>query len=287
MNILESIIQGVVQGLTEFLPISSSGHLAIAQHFMGIIENNLFFNVSLHLGTLLSVVFVYHKMIFELILSFFSLPTKLFSGKKFSKSDKIAINLMVSLIPLFFLFVPIKNIKNLKTFASNLAESGNIKIVGSSLIVTGILLITSSIYSKSSNRRKFSQKKMSEMSLIDSLFVGLAQLAASIFPGLSRSGSTLSAGLFRGIKRESALDFSFIMGTPAILAASILEFKEAKELGVNIDWKTTFVGMMVSAFVGFLSIKLFKILVSNDRTWIFSVYSFLVGSLILIFGSVR
>jgi undecaprenyl-diphosphatase len=193
---------------------------------------------------------------------------------------------MVSLIPLFLLFVPIKNIKNLKTFASNLAESGNIKIVGISLIVTGILLITSSIYSKSLNKNKFSQKKMSEMSLIDSLFVGVAQLAASIFPGLSRSGSTLSVGLFRGIKRESALDFSFIMGTPAILAASILEFKEAKELGINIDWKTTFVGMMVSAFVGFLSIKLFKILVSNDRTWVFSVYSLLVGSLILIFGSI-
>ena len=124
------------------------------------------------------------------------------------------------------------------------------------------------------------------MSLIDSLFIGVAQLAASIFPGLSRSGSTLSAGLFRGIKRESALDFSFIMGTPAILAASILEFKEAKELGINIDWKTTFIGMMVSAFVGFLSIKLFKILVSNDKTWIFSLYSLLVGSLILIFGSI-
>ena len=286
MNILESIIQGVVQGLTEFLPISSSGHLAIAQHFMGIRDNNLFFNVSLHLGTLLSVVFVYHKMILNLILSFFSLPAKLFSGKKFSKNDKIVIDLMVSLIPLFLLFVPIKNIKNLKTFASNLAESGNIKIVGISLIVTGILLITSSIYSKSLNKNKFSQKKMSEMSLIDSLLVGVAQLAASIFPGLSRSGSTLSIGLFRGIKRESALDFSFIMGTPAILAASILEFKEAKELGINIDWKTTFVGMMVSAFVGFLSIKLFKVLVSNDKTWVFSVYSLLVGSLILIFGSI-
>ena len=121
------------------------------------------------------------------------------------------------------------------------------------------------------------------MSLTNSFVIGVSQLFATIFPGLSRSGTTLSIGLLQGINRETALDFSFIMGTPAILAASFLELIEAKSRGIHIEIFPVLTGVLVSAFVGFLSIKLFKWVLSNDKTWIFSLYSFILGILILIF----
>ena len=283
MKIFDSIIQGIIQGLTEFLPVSSSGHLTIAQHLMGMKENNLLFNVALHLGTLFSVVFVYHNLLFKLFTSFFTLIPKILSKKSKNKYEIIVLNFIFSLIPLFLLFVPIPKIKNLKTFASSLASCNNISIVGVSLIVTSILLTVGTLYSdKLSHRKKFSLMKISDIKPINSFLIGVAQLVSAIFPGLSRSGSTMSVGLLQGIKREDALDFSFIMGTPTILAAVVLEFKEAKDLDIHMDWNIVIVGIFVSAIVGFLSIKLFKWFVSNDKTWIFSLYSFILGSLILI-----
>ncbi len=283
MTFFDSIIQGIVQGLTEFLPVSSSGHLAIAQFFLGMQGNNLLFDVSLHVGTLLSVVFVYYKLLIKILFSSFSTILKLFTKKKRNKNETLSLNVIVSLIPLFFLFVPIPRIGSLKLLATSLAESGNISIVGVSLIITSLLLTIGSLYSyKLSSKKHFSLSKMSEISLFNSFIIGISQLAASIFPGLSRSGTTMSTGLLLGMSREDAIDFSFIMGTPTILAASMLEFKESKNLGIEIDWNIVIVGIITSAIVGFLSIKFLKWIVSQDRTWIFSAYSFIVGSLILI-----
>ena len=284
MTIFESIVQGVIQGITEFLPISSSGHLTIAQYFLGQKENNLLFDVCLHLGTLISVFFVYRNIFFKLFISSFTIIPKFFSGKKRNYDEKTVINLFFSLLPLFFLFVPLPKTKNLKTFASNLASSGDISIVGFSLIATSILLIAGFLYSRRvCSKKKNCYNKMSDMSLTNSFVIGVSQLFATIFPGLSRSGTTLSIGLLQGINRETALDFSFIMGTPAILAASFLELIEAKSRGIHIEVFPVLTGVLVSAFVGFLSIKLFKWVLSNDKTWIFSLYSFILGILILIF----
>ena len=108
-------------------------------------------------------------------------------------------------------------------------------------------------------------------------------MLAAVFPGLSRSGSTLSIGLIQNIDKKSAIDFSFIMGIPAIIAASILEFKEAIETGVKIEFIPTIIGITVSAIVGFLSIKLFKWLVSSNKLWIFSIYTFVLGLIIILF----
>lgn len=285
MTIFDSIIQGIVQGLTEFLPVSSSGHLSIAQYFLGIKENNLLFNVALHVGTLFSVIFVYYKLLIKLFMSFFTLLPKIFSKKSKNKYETIVLNFIFSLFPLFLLFVPLPKIKNLKTFASFLASTNNISIVGISLIITSALLTFSTLYyGKISRKKHFSFMKISEMKPINSFLIGVAQLVAAIFPGLSRSGSTVSVALFQGIKREDALDFSFIMGTPTIVAASILELKEAREQGINIDWNIIFVGIVVSAIVGFLSIKLFKWFVSKDKTWIFALYSLIIGVSILVIG---
>ena len=105
----------------------------------------------------------------------------------------------------------------------------------------------------------------------------------TVFPGLSRSGSTLSFGLMQNINKKSAIDFSFLLGIPAIIAASILEFKEAIESGIKIEFIPTIIGMLISAVFGFLSIKLFKWLVSSNKLWIFSIYTFILGLIIIIF----
>lgn len=277
MKIFDAIIQGIVQGVTEFLPVSSSGHLAISQYFLGIDnENNLLFNVCLHLGTLFSVLFVYRKIILKLIISFF----ELFKNSEKDKYQKLSINLIIALLPLFFLFVPLPKIKNLKSLASSLSESGSLLPIGLSLIFTSILILIGFLCSKSLNKTK---KNIFEINSKNSFLIGFAQMFAAVFPGLSRSGSTLSFGLMQNINKKSAIDFSFLLGIPAIIAASILEFKEAIESGIKIELIPTLVGMLAAAVFGFLSIKLFKWLVSSNKLWIFSIYTFILGLIIIIF----
>ena len=277
MKIFDAIIQGIVQGVTEFLPVSSSGHLAISQYFLGTDnENNLLFNVCLHLGTLFSVLFVYRQIILKLIISFF----ELFKNSEKDKYQKLTINLIIALLPLFFLFVPLPKIKNLKSLASSLAESGSLLPIGISLIFTSILILIGFLCSKSSNKTK---KNIFEINSKNSFLIGFAQMFAAVFPGLSRSGSTLSVGLMQNINKKSAIDFSFLLGIPAIIAASVLEFKEALESGIKIEFIPTIIGMLISAVFGFLSIKLFKWLVSSNKLWIFSIYTFILGLIIIIF----
>lgn len=285
MKIFDAIIQGIIQGITEFLPVSSSGHLAISQYFLGIKESNLLFNVYLHLGTLFSVLFVYRKIILKLIINFFDFKN-LFSKKSRNKYQKLIINLVIALLPLVFLFVPIPKIKNLKSLAKNLSESDSILPVGIFLIFTSFLILIGFLCSKSLNKRdkrNKNKKNIFEIKPRNSFLIGTAQMLAAVFPGLSRSGSTLSVGLMQNIDKKSAIDFSFIMGIPAIIAASILEFKEAIETDIKIEFIPTIIGITISAIIGFLSIKLFKWLVSSNKLWIFSIYTFVLGLIIILF----
>lgn len=285
MKIFDAIIQGIIQGITEFLPVSSSGHLAISQYFLGIRESNLLFNVYLHLGTLFSVLFVYRKIILKLIINFFDFKN-LFSKKSRNKYQKLIINLVIALLPLVFLFVPIPKIKNLKSLAKNLSESDSILPVGIFLIFTSFLILIGFLCSKSLNKRdkrNKNKKNIFEIKPRNSFLIGTAQMLAAVFPGLSRSGSTLSVGLMQNIDKKSAIDFSFIMGIPAIIAASILEFKEAIETDIKIEFIPTIIGITISAIIGFLSIKLFKWLVSSNKLWIFSIYTFVLGLIIILF----
>lgn len=285
MKIFDTIIQGIIQGITEFLPVSSSGHLVISQYFLGVKESNLLFNICLHLGTLFSVLFVYRKIILKLIINFFDFKN-LFSKKSRNKYQKLIINLIIALLPLVFLLVPIPKIKSLKSLAKNLSESDSLLPIGIFLIFTSFLILIGFLCSKSLNKRdkrNKNKKNIFEIKPKNSFLIGTAQMLAAVFPGLSRSGSTLSIGLIQNIDKKSAIDFSFIMGIPAIIAASILEFKEAIETGVKIEFIPTIIGITVSAIVGFLSIKLFKWLVSSNKLWIFSIYTFVLGLIIILF----
>lgn len=299
MKIFDLVVQGVVQGLTEFLPVSSSGHLLISQHILGVKDNNLFFNIILHIGTLLAVLAVYYKLVWELILACFSIVKKIFakefSFSELSDKEHMVVSLFFGLVPLFMLFLPVPwTGSNVKGIAEQLAGSNNIIIVGISLVATAILLNLGIHHKKSyklsrsdSSLKKFNLEEIDrkqKVGIIDAIYIGVTQFAAAIFPGLSRSGSTLSTGLLRGIDKQTALDFSFVLGIPSIIAAALVECKDAVEAGaISSDGIVPMViGMVVSAVVGFLSIKLFKWLLKTDKMQIFVRYTFSVGLICII-----
>lgn len=291
MSIIDAIIQGIVQGLTEFLPVSSSGHLAITQHILGATESNLFFNVMLHVGTLVAVVAFYHKLIWSLIKEFFSILKDIFTGKfKWSKMNyerNLIMMLIIALIPLFLLFIPIPGTDlKIKDLADILSSNSVLIVTAISLLVTSVLL-TVGIVCNRKNSAKYKHLKSGQSNLagkesyniLDAVCVGLMQVAAALLPGLSRSGSTLAVGEMRGINKQKALDFTFVLGVPSILAAALLEGVDAIKSpeGINIDPVVVIVGMIVSAVVGYLAIIIFKWFVKSDKMLIFVIYTAIVG----------
>lgn len=302
MNIFEAIILGAVQGLTEFLPVSSSGHLAIFQHFFGISDNNLFFNVMLHVGTLSAVIAVYWRLVLRLIKSFFLMLKDIFTGKfKWSEMDadrNLVLMLIIGLIPLFLLFIPIGNRMKIKDLADKWTSDGYLIITAISLLVTSFLLVvginanrkTTLLY-KSRGKLRSDGAGRRKYNIIDALFVGLVQTAAAIFPGISRSGSTLTASELRGINKQRALDYSFVLGIPAIIAAALLEGKDAlfpaDGAAAEIEYFPILIGLITSAVVGFLSIKLFKWLLTTNRMYYFVLYTAGAGLICLVISIIE
>lgn len=301
MSIFEAIIQGIIQGLTEFLPVSSSGHLTISQHIMGITDNNLFFNVMLHLGTLVAVCVFYRKLLGRLIKEFFSMVKEFFTGKfkwdRMNHDRNLIFMLIIGLLPLFLLFLPIPftGIK-VKDLADILMGDKYLIVVGIALIITSILLALGSRSNKKLERRYRERNIKSRrgpgrrrLYILDSLTIGITQFFAAIFPGLSRSGSTLAVGQMRGLNKQTALDYTFVLAVPSILAAAVLELKDAikNPLGLNIEVGAVIVGVIVSAVVGYLSIKLFKWLLQTDKMYIFIAYTLIVGIIVTIISIIE
>ena len=287
MTVLEAIVQGIVQGLTEFLPVSSSGHLTITQHIMGVTENNLFFNVMLHLGTLVAVCAFYHKLIWRLIKAFFGMLKDLFTGKfRFKEMDEdrnMLLILIVGLIPLFLLFLPIPGTDmKVKDAAEMLGDGKYFIFVGIALMITALMLLLGTIAS----RRQ--QEGRSRMTALDAVVVGLVQCVA-VLPGISRSGSTLAAGQMRGVNKQKALDYTFILAIPSILAAAVLEFKDAMDApgGINVEILPLIVGVVIAAVVGYLSIVLFKWLLKTDKMIVFILYTALVGATVVVISIIE
>lgn len=294
MNILDAVILGAVQGVTEFLPVSSSGHLNIAQHILGVSENNLFFDVMLHIGTLAAVVAFYHKLIWRLIKEFFATIRDIFTGrfrwKQMSDDRRMLIMLIIGLIPLFLLFIPIPGTDmKVKDLADLFADAKYFFVVGISLLLTSTLLLIGSVRSRGDvdmRHAKGGDVKAARTALTvpDAICVGITQCFAALLPGLSRSGSTLAVGQMRGLNKQKALDYTFLLGTPAIIAAALLEGKEALEApgGLNIEILPIVIGMLVAAVVGYLSIVLFKWLLKTDKMIVFIIYTAIVGIGVLV-----
>ncbi len=302
MNIFEAIVLGAVQGLTEFLPVSSSGHLAIFQHFFGLNDNNLFFNVMLHVGTLTAVCAVYWRLFLRLIKSFFMILKKIFTGKfKWSEMDadeNLVMMIIIGLLPLFLLFLPIGGGMKIKDLADKWNSDGYLIITSISLLVTSFLLVIginanrkTTILYKSHGKLRADGAGRRKLNPVDTVFIGLFQAVAAIFPGISRSGSTLTAGELRKINKQRALDYSFVLGTPAIIAAALLEGKDAlfpaDGSAVSIEFFPTLIGIITSAMVGFLAIRLFKWLLSTNRMYYFVLYTAGAGIICLVISIIE
>lgn len=304
MSILDAVIQGIVQGLTEFLPVSSSGHLAITQHILGTGgESNLFFNVMLHVGTLVAVIAFYHKLIWSLIKEFVVMIKDLFTGKfKWSTMNyerNLIMMLIIGLLPLFLMFVPIPGTElKVKDLADILSASPVLIVTAVSLLLTSVLLAIGIVFNRRNSAPVYKHLKGSNKStssaresytVLDAVCVGLMQVAAALLPGLSRSGSTLAVGEMRGINKQKALDYTFVLGIPSILAAALLEGVDAIKTpgSINVDPLVIIVGMVVSAVVGYLAIVIFKWFLKSDKMSIFVIYTAVVGIAFLIISIIE
>ncbi len=278
MTLLEAIIQGAIQGLTEFLPVSSSGHLSLFQHFFGIAgEDSLFFTLMLHVGTLVAVFAAFWKTIVKMIVEFFKMVGDIF-GRRFSYREcneerKMVIMVLVTLIPLAFFYVFAKG------YMESVAEDSDIIIEGLCFLFTGTLLFLAS-------HCVHGTKTGVNMTARDAGIIGLFQCIAML-PGVSRSGSTIGSGLMLGYSKEFMVKFSFIMGIPVILGASLVEFKDAMSAGIDIEILPVLIGVATAAVVGYFSIILIKWLVVSDRFGIFAYYTLTLGVLVVAVGIVE
>ena len=268
MDYISVIIQAIVQGLTEFLPVSSSGHLSVVQHVTGYTgESALILSIVLHLGTLVAVFAAFWKTIWGMIKEFFFTIGDIFTGKFSWKKMNANRRMMFMVIIATLVLIPVYLVKDFFTARQG---DGDIVFEGIAFLFTAVLLFLSD--------RCAGTKTGEKMKIVDALTVGLFQCVA-LFPGVSRSGSTTAAGLFCGLEKNTAVTFAFILGIPAILGGSVLEIHEAVQSEMQLDWIALGIGFVISAVVGFLAIKLVKWLLNKDRFKIFGVYTLILGIL--------
>ncbi len=272
MTYLSAVLMGILQGVAEFLPISSSGHLALFQHFFGVEnyeETQMFFAVLLHLGTLISVFVYYWHDILDMIREFFLLLGSLFSRKGTHEirntppARRMVLLIIVATLPLFGI-LPVKDYIE--------SAMNNVTFVSVALIATGFILFFS-------DRMARGRKTARTATMTDALLVGCAQ-AFGTLPGISRSGSTISAGLLRGYDRNFAVRFSFLMSLPAVLGANILTLKDViEEGGIDTTLLPVYlVGMVVAAVVGYFAIRLVNLLADKGKFGAFAWYCWAAGA---------
>ena len=271
MSYLTAVLLGLVQGVAEFLPISSSGHLAIAEQLLNLQgASNVpeFFDVLLHLGTLVAVFIAYWDDIRDMIVEFFAGIGDLAhhsTPNPVPPARRLILLIIVGTLPLFVM-VPFRH------FFSSLGD--NMYFIGGALIFTGILLFVS-------DRVHHGRKTEKTATLLDALLVGIGQ-AVALCPGISRSGMTITTGCFAGFERKFAVRFAFLLSIPAVIGANILSLKDAIDAG--IDWASVpayLVGVAVAAVSGYACIRLLRYIADKGRFGAFAYYCWAVGALTL------
>ncbi len=251
MTIFESIFQGIIQGLTEFLPVSSSGHIHIIHGVFGIDDNlPLFFVIILHLFTLLAVLIVFRKEIIKIIIGFFKGLLK----KDYNEDFKMGLYIIIATIPTGIIGLAFEDI-----FEKHLSKP---LLVSAFLFITGLMLFIS----------KYFKEGEEELNYKKAIIIGIVQ-GLAITPGISRSGSTISTAIFLKVKRETAGVFSFLLSIPAILGATILKFKEFTTLESGII-KISLIGGLFAFVFGLFSLIFLVKLIKKGKFYIFSYYCF-------------
>jgi len=271
LTYLQALVLGIVQGLGEFLPISSSGHLAVIQYFFGIEgESVLLFAVMLHLGTLISVFIIYWHDIVKLVKELIAVIKDIFTGKglriNHNPVRRLGFMIIVATIPTALIGLLFNDI-----FAGLYLS---LMAVGIGFLVTGTILFIAEKMGKN-------EKKVWGMKFRHAVFIGIMQ-GIAICPGVSRSGSTLFGGLMSGLDRNFALRFAFLISIPSILGSVILEFPPAISAGLPEGiWGPVIVGTVVSAISGFIAIKAMLKIVAGKRLTVFSWYTWVLGAAVL------
>ena len=269
MDILQAIIIGLVQGLTEFLPVSSSAHLIFTQQALGLSDVGLAFDVLLHVGTLVAVVAYFFSDIISMIKGFFLSLIDLKDGKFMEEVrrdpyKKLAWLTIIATIPVGIVGV----------LFNDLVESlfTGITVPAFFLLITGCLLYVS-------QRMNSGGIDLSNITLKEALIMGCGQ-ALAVMPGLSRSGTTIAAGLFSGLDKEFAAKFSFILSIPAILGAGVFQLKDLS--GGNMEIEACIAGFIVAVISGYLAISVLLKLIREKSLDIFAYYCWIVGAVILV-----
>lgn len=253
MSIIESILIGLAQGLTEFLPVSSSGHIVLLQKVFGIQEQQIFFGVMLHLATLVAVIIVLKKDILDLL--------------KHPFGHKMWM-LVIATVPAVVLGV---------LFSDFFEAAFGGGYLGYMFLVTALILtLSEKIYSvKRNNPRE-------EVALKNAVSMGIMQ-AVAILPGVSRSGSTIAGGLFTRMNREAAAKFSFLMSIPVILGSALFEGYDAVKAGLgNVEWIPVLLGMVAACISGYIAVKFMINLIKRKKLYGFAIYVGILGVLVIL-----
>ena len=273
MSFIEAIILGIVQGLTEFLPISSTGHLTLAGKFMGLIsdknpEHWTSFIAVIQLGTMLSIFVYFWKDLWNILTEFLqqNLQRRVQYSKQ-STNSKLGWMIILGTIPIVVIGLLFKDM-------IEGALTKNLYVISGSLIVLAIILAAAE------KTAKF-KKDIEDITVLDSILIGLAQ-AVALIPGSSRSGTTITGGLFLGLKRDVAARFSFLLSVPAVLASGILQLKESLAY-INYDMAVSMiVATIVSGISGYLAIDFLLKFLKKNTTFVFIYYRIALGILILV-----
>lgn len=277
MTFLSSFLLGLVQGIAEFLPISSSGHLAIAQNLLGMSDAGTvpeFFDVLLHLGTLVAVFVAYWADIKDMVLELFRGAGDLIhhsTPNPVPPARRLILLIILGTLPLFVV-LPVKDAVQ--------GLSNSMAFIGAALIVTGVLLFVS-------DRVKKGRKNERTATWLDVLIVGIGQAIATM-PGISRSGMTITTGCFVGFERKFAVRFSFLLSIPAVLGANILSLADAAKAGINwAEVPVYLVGVVTAAVVGYLCIRLLRFIADRGKFGAFAYYCWAVGVLTLVLNVIK
>ena len=264
MDLISSTVYGVIQGLTEFLPVSSSGHLAILPKFLEIKDPGVLFDLSMHVGTALSICFYFREQVKTILGESFLL---LKGVREASPQRNYVLNMIFSTIATFSLALAIKGPAE--------AYGRSSEIIAFNLFLFGILMFVADYFC-----REEESGVMEKVQIKHAIAIGIFQ-ALAIFPGVSRSGSTLTISRFLGLSRVEATEYSFLLSIPVIFAGFVFKLPEFFKTGLAFDWGSCIYGMVISFIVGLITIHFFLKVIKNLGLGIFSLYRVILAAVII------
>lgn len=267
MTFFQALVLGIIQGLTEFLPVSSSGHLVLVQHLFGLRQPELIFDVAVHVGTLGAVCVYFYGDIIAMI--------KAVSGWTYNRGWRTGTEQPVPEVRLAAMII----LGSVPTAIIGLALHGIADILFSSVLLVGFMLLATGFWMWFTKGRDRSGKGVSRLNALRAVLIGIVQ-GAAVIPGISRSGATIAAGLYLGLNRETAARYSFLLSIPAIAGAALLSLTEATAAG-SAKIPAILAGGAAAAVVGYAALWFLIYLVKKGRLFIFAPYCWIVGGIIL------